>query len=190
VANEPAADAPHSRRALLTGGAAVATAALLSACSGAKPLREKVRGGGVILPADIEPLNTLLDVEHYAVAAYAAGIAFLHPPQSKAAIQFLAHELSHTVQLSDLIHRVKGKPNLPRASYDLGHPRNASDVMALLQRVEQTQIRTYLATLPRFQGGGSRAVAVSIMANDAQHLAMLRWQTGQPPTPAALVTGS
>jgi Ferritin-like domain len=184
------AGAAYSRRLLLSGGAGAATAAFLAACSGAKPLREKVRGGGKVSRADVAPLNTLLDVEHYAIAAYAAGIPLLHSPQAESGIQFLAQELAHAVALSDLIRKAKGKPHRPQASYDLGHPQTPAEVMALLKRIEQTQLRTYLATLARLQGPGSRSAAVSIMANDAQHLAMLRWQTGESPTPAALVTGS
>src|SRR5205807_1934350 len=93
----------QSRRAVLTGGSAAATAALLTACAGAKALRERVRAGGKVTPADVEPLNALLDLEHYAIAAYAAGIPLLHPPQSTAAVQFLAQELAHASQLTDLI---------------------------------------------------------------------------------------
>jgi hypothetical protein len=189
---QAAASPPQSRRAFVTGGAAAATAALLSACSGAKPLREKVRGGGKVSKADIEPLNALLDIEHHAIAAYAAGIPLLvpHSPQYKAGAQLLAQEMAHAVQLSDLIRGVKGKPRRPQASYDLGHPHGASDVLALLKRLEQVQLRAYLEAIPRLEGPGSRSAAASIMANDAQHLAMLRWQTGESPTPAALVTGS
>lgn len=139
--------------------------------------------------SDLEPLQSLLDVEHYAVAAYAAGIPLLHQTQAKAGEQFLAQELAHTVQLSDLIKRVKGKPHRPAASYDLGQPRNAIDVLALLKRIEEMQIRAYLETIPRLEGNGSRKVAVSIMANDAQHLAMVRWEMGEAPVPAALVSG-
>jgi Ferritin-like domain len=185
-----APDGPRSRRALLTGGAAAATAALLSACSGAAPLREKVRGGETVAKVDVAPLNALLAVEQYAIAAYAAAIPLLHSPQSDAAIRFLAHELAHSVALEELIKRVKGKPGRPRASYDLGRPRTAPEVIALLKHVEQTQIRSYLATLPHLQGPGSRLAAVSIMANEAQHQAVLRWQSGESPTPTALVNGS
>ncbi|MBV8430808.1 MAG: ferritin-like domain-containing protein [Solirubrobacterales bacterium] len=180
-----------SRRVWLTGGAAAGAAALLSACSGGKPLREKVQGGGKVTPADVPPLNGLLDVEHYAIAAYASGIPLLpqHTPQAYAAIQFLAQELAHAVQLSDLIHRAKGKPRRPAASYDLGHPQTPADVAALLKQVEETQISAYLNTIPRLSGG-ARSAAAAILANDAQHLAVLRWQTGESPTPSALVKGS
>jgi hypothetical protein len=140
--------------------------------------------------SDATALNALLDVEHYAVAGYAAGIPLLHEPQAKAAVQFLAQELAHTVQLSDLIKRAHGKPNRPAASYDLGHPRSSEDVLALLKRLEQAQLRAYLDAIPQLSGGKVRAAVAAIYANDAQHLALLRWQTGEAPAPAALVTGS
>jgi hypothetical protein len=180
-----------SRRAFLTAGAGAAVTALLSGCSGGhRALREKVRGSAKVPKADIPALNALLDVEHYAIAAYAAGGPLLHAPQSTAATQFLAHELAHALQLSDLIHQAGAEPRRPRASYDLGHPRTADDVVALLKRLERLQIRTYLETIPRLSGGRVRAAMAAILANDAQHLAMLRWQAGGPPAPAALVTGS
>jgi hypothetical protein len=181
---------PHSRRAFLAGAPAAATAALISACSGAKPLREQVRGGAKVSLSDVEPLNAVLDVEHYAITAYAAGIPLLHLPQSKSAAQFLAQEMAHASQLSDLIHRARGKPNRPRASYDLGHPRGPADVLALLKRLEQAQLAAYLKAIPRLSEGGVRAAVAAIFANDAQHLAMLRWQTGESPVPAARVTES
>jgi bacterioferritin (cytochrome b1) len=149
-----------------------------------------VRSGGKATRADIGPLNALLDLEHHAVAAYAAGIPLLHGPQAKAAEQLLAHELAHATQLHDLIHLARGTPNLPRASYDLGQPKGASDVLALLIRLERAQISAYLHTLPRLSNGPLRAAMASILANDAQHLAILRWDSGQSPVPAARVTGA
>jgi bacterioferritin (cytochrome b1) len=180
---------PPSRRAFLTAGSAAAAAALLSACGGAKPLREEVRSGGKVTRADVEPLNALLDLEHYAIAAYAAGIPLLHPPQSESAIQFLAQELAHATQLSDLIRLARAKPNLPQAKYDLGHPKRPADVLAFLMHLERAQLSAYLSTLPRLSNGRLRAAMTSIFANDAQHLAMLRWQTGHAPVPGAQVTG-
>jgi hypothetical protein len=182
--------AAQSRRLFLAGGAVAAAAELLSGCGG-KPLREKVRGAGKVSSADFAPLNACLDAEHYAIAAYAAGIPLLHSQQSKvAAEQFLAQELAHAVQLSDLIRSGRGKPNRPRASYDLGHPRGPDDVLALLKRLEDAQLTTYLKTIPRLSAGELRGAVAAIFANDAQHLAMLRWQTGETPVPSALVTGS
>jgi hypothetical protein len=174
----------------LGGGLAATAGLLLTACSGQKALRIKVRSGAKVTRTDVPALNVLLDVEHYAIAAYAAGIPLLHKPQSDAAVQFLAQELAHTVQLSELIRRAGGKPNRPHASYDLGHPRSAEDVLALLKHLERAQLGAYLEAIPRLSGGPVRAAVASIFANEAQHLAMLRWQTGEAPAPAALVTAS
>jgi Ferritin-like domain len=178
------------RRSFLTGGAAAAGVAWLSGCGSGGPLREKVRSGAKVARVDVEPLNTLLDVEYYAIAAYAAGIPLLHEPQSTAAMQFLGQEMAHSVQLQDLIGQTGETPHRPKVSYELGHPRAADEVLALLQRVEKTQLRVYLDVLPRLSGGKVRSAVVSIFANEAQHLGMLRWETGQAPVPAALVTGS
>jgi hypothetical protein len=105
-------------------------------------------------------------------------------------MRFLGQELAHSVQLSDLIRQGGGKPRRPAASYDLGHPTQATEVVALLKRLEQAQLRAYLEAFARLSPGKVRATIAAIYANDAQHLAMLRWQSGEAPAPAALVTGT
>ncbi|HLY48959.1 MAG TPA: DUF4439 domain-containing protein [Solirubrobacteraceae bacterium] len=179
----------RSRRGFLAGASTVTGAALLAACGG-KPLREKIRGSATVAPSDVAPLNDLLDVEHHAIAAYAAGIPLLAAPESTAAMRFLGQELAHTVQLSDLIHRAGGKPRRPAASYDLGHPTQPAEVLALFKELEQAQLRAYLGAFSRLSPGKVRSTIAAIYANDAQHLAMLRWQAGESPAPSALVTGS
>jgi bacterioferritin (cytochrome b1) len=174
---------------LLGSGVAVATAGLLSGC-GAKPLREKIRSGAKVPPSAVDSLNALLNVEHYAIAAYTAGAPLLGRQAAKAAQQLLSQELAHAVELSDLITRAGGKPNKPHSSYDLGHPRTANEVLALLERSEQAQLKAYLEVIPRLEAGRLRAALAAIFANDAQHLTVLRWQTGQAPVPTALVLGS
>jgi rubrerythrin len=174
---------------LLGGGTALATAGLLSGC-GTKPLREKIRGGAKVSRADVEALNGLLDVEHYAIAAYTAGTPLLGRTAAKAARQILSQELAHAVELGDLITRAGGKANKPRSTYNFGHPSTASEVLMLLERAEQAQLSAYLEAIPRVGGGRLSAALAAIFANEAQHLTVLRWQTGQAPVPAALVVGS
>jgi hypothetical protein len=185
----PSSDSPGSRRALLTAGVAGAAAALISACSGSGPLRQQVRRSAKVSRKDVPTLNRLLDVEHNAVEGYAAGIPLLHGDVEKTAQRLLAQELAHTVQLSDLILGAGGKPVRPRASYDLGNPRDAHQVLAMVKRLEQEQLSAYLDAIPRLSTGGVRSAVAAIYANDAQHLAMLRWQTGEFPVPHALATG-
>ncbi len=183
--------APRSRRAALATAASAAGAVALAGC-GSKPLREEIRTGAHVAPGDLPFLNALLDVEHYAIAAYAAGIPLLGPlnsPGAKMGKQFLAQELAHAVELSDLAKRAGGKPRKPQASYNLGHPRSAAEALALLEHAENVQLQAYLAMLPRLSGGHVRAALLTIYANDAQHLAVLRGHAGLPAASGPFVGG-
>lgn len=173
----------RSRRTLLAGAATAAGATVLAGCGG-KPLREKIRGGARVPHADVPALNSLLGVEQYAVAAYAAGIPLIGEAGYKLGKQFLSQELAHAVELAELVKRGGGKAAKPKASYDLGHPRTAADGLALLEQAERVQLQAYLRLIPALTGGHVRAAVTTIYANDAQHLAVLRGRAGQSPTTA------
>jgi hypothetical protein len=170
----------------LAGAASAAGAVALSGC-GNKALREKIRGGARVPASDISTLNSLLDVENYAIAAYAAAIPLLGASQQLVGKQFLSHELAHAVELSDLVKQAGGKPGKPAASYRLGNATNAREALALLQSAERAQLHAYLGMIPTLSSGRIRAVVATIFANDAQHLAVLHQQLGQPlPGPFAI----
>ena len=182
------ADDSHSRRKLLVGGGGAAAAVLLGAC-GSKPLRVKVRTGVKVQRGDVAGLNGLLDLELHTIAAYTAGVPLLRKPAAKAAQQFLAHELAHAQALSDLVRKAGGKPDEPRARYDLGNPTTETEVLTLLRGLEDEQLAAYVRTLPLLSPGKLRSAVAAIFANDAQHVAVLSAQLGQAAVPAAFVTG-
>ncbi len=139
---------------------------------------------------DVELLNAALQLERRTVAAYTAGIPLLTRPQVKAAKQFLNEELQHTGELLSLI-KAAGAQAIPRAaSYDLGHPTNEAGVLALLHGLERAQIAMYVDTIPRLSPGPVRAAVATILASDAQHIAILRMLQGLTAVPSAFVTGS
>lgn len=179
----------QSRRTLLAGGVGAVGVAMLAACSGSKPLRVKVRNGAKVQPADIATLGALLDLEHHTIAAYTAGIPLLRRPTFKVAQQFLGQELAHAQALDDLIRRAGGKPKKPLAHYDLGNPTTASEVLTLLRGLERAQLAAYVERIPLLTPGKLRSAVAAIFANDAQHLAVLRSELGEPAAPAAFVTG-
>ncbi len=184
-----------SRRALLTAAGAALAAAGGGALAGcgrkAKPGRQSVKlVAPAIRQADVEILDQMLALERQTVAAYTAGIPLLQKPQAKAAKQFLSQELQHTGELLSLIKAAEGKASPRAASYDLGHPRGAADVLALLHDLERAQIGAYLEALPRLAPGPVRAAVATILASDAQHISILRVLQGSAPVPAAFVTGS
>ena len=159
---------------------------MVAGCGG-KPLREKIRGGARVPHVDVGVLNALLDVENYGIAAYAAGIPLLGLAGAKLGKEFLSQELAHVGELAELIKVGGGKARRPQASYNLGHPRTTAEGWALLERAERAQLRAYLQMIPALTGGHVRAAVMTIYANDAQHLALLRKQVGQAPTSAFAV---
>jgi hypothetical protein len=186
VSSPPGTHLP-SRRALLAGAASAAGATALAGCGG-KPLRDKIRGGATVPHTDVDVLNALLGVENYAIAAYAAAIPLLKRGIGESVgKQFLSHELAHAAELTEMIKDGGGKAIRPQASYNLGNPRTAAEGLALLQLAERAQLRAYLEMIPAVAGGRIRAAVATIYANEAQHMAVLRGQLGQPPTSAFAV---
>ncbi len=179
----------RSRRALLSAGAAGGAALLLGACGKSNPLHTRVKAAGPVPLADVGVLNGLLDLEHYAIAAYEAGIPLLDKGSAAAAKQFLAQELTHAGELSGLVKKAGAKPHDPQPTYDLGHPHTNADVLRLLHRIETSQLAAYVSAIPFLQNGKVRAAALALFANDAQHVTVLRLQLGLEPVPSAFVTG-
>ena len=190
-----AANIATTRRALMTragAGLAGAGALLLGGCGGTATAGQSTT---IELPPpvrrqDLEILTRALELERRTVAAYVAGIPLLPKAQAQAARQFLSEELEHAGELISLIKTAGGKA-APRAnSYQLGHPADAAGVIALLHTLETMQIAVYLQSIPQLSPGPTRAAVATILTVDSQHVAMLRLTQGQPPVPAAFVTGS
>ena len=175
----------------MVSGTAGVTAVVLAGCgSGGKPARQAVASSPQpVRSNDVAILNRLLDLERQTVAAYTAGIPLLPRPQARTARQFLDEELEHTGELLSLIKAAKGISIGRRPSYDLGHPRSAGDVLTLLHALERAQVAGYLAAIPRLSPGPVRAAAATILASDAQHIAVLRLAQGEIGAPSAFVTG-
>ncbi len=58
-------------------------------------------------------------------------------------------------------------------------PSNQAQALALLAGLEQLQIAYYLRIIPELELATARAAVSSILASDAQHLALLRLRSGQ-----------
>lgn len=186
----PPREPATSRRRVLQAAVAATAGLGAAACGSSRPApRFRIKSSKHVAPQDVGILNRLLDLEHEAIAAYEAGIPLLGAADQKVAEQFLRHELAHAGELSGLVQQAKGTPWKPRVAYPLGHPRTAQQTLELLHRLERAQVASYLWALPRLSGGPVRAAAAAMLANDAQHLALVRQSLGQPPAPAAFASG-
>jgi Ferritin-like domain len=180
---------PSSRRSLLLAAGAGLAGALAAGC-GSESVRQQVHNSKPLLTSDVDLLNHLLHLEHVAIAAYTAGTPLLAQPTAKAGQLFLNDEISHAGDVAGLVREAGGKPIKPAANYDLGRPPRTSDeVLALLHAVEQAQIVAYLDAIERLEPGVLKQQVASILANDAQHVAVVRAALGRPAIPSAFVTG-
>ncbi len=177
-----------SRRGLLRAAGTGVAGLVLAGCGGAS-LKAQADNSAPVLGTDVGLLNHLLHLEHVAIAAYTAGTPLLPAATVKAGQLFLNDELAHAGALGALIKAAGGKPNKPAPSFDLGHPRTSREVLALLHRVEAAQVSAYLAALPQLEPIIVKRSVAAILANDAQHVAVVRAALGQPAVPSAFVTG-
>lgn len=169
--------------ALAAGGAAVAAAG----CGSPAPAVKRVPAGqrGPV----VAELDDLLDLVHPTIAAYTAGIPLLTGSAQPVARQFLSEELEHAGRLQSLIRALGKRPRPPQPHPDLGTPGSAHDVLLLLHRLEGRQLAGFRATLPR-AAQAIRLDLASILANDAQHLCILRSFLGLEPSPAPFLTAT
>lgn len=138
---------------------------------------------------DVAILNAALALEHRSAAAYAAAIPILSGRTQKAAKQFLSQDLAHAGRLAAIISQAGGEPVAPLASYNLGRPGNTQQLLTLLHSIEGAMVAGYLQAIPLLSQGNTRADLASILANEAQHVSVLRSKLRLDPIPSALVTG-
>ena len=179
---------PSSRRNLLLAAGTGLAGVLLAGCGG-ESIKQQVHNSQPALANDVDLLNRLLHLEHTAIAAYTAGIPLLDQPTAKAGQLFLNDEISHAGDVAGLVREAGGKPIKPAPSYALGHPRTSEEVLMLLHAVENAQIAGYLYAIQQLEPGVVKQQVASILANDAQHVAVVRAALGQSAIPSAFVTG-
>jgi Ferritin-like domain len=184
---------PVSRRTFLrASAAALGGASAVAGCAGGTPIGRQViaHEAPQATTADLKILNRLLVLERRTVAAYTAGMPLLDRRDRGTMRRFLNEELVHTGQLLALIKAGGGAYPPGADSYELGHPTDATEVLALLHALEREQVGHYLRYVPELSAGPVRAAVASILTVDAQHISMLRLIQGQVPVPSAFVTGA
>jgi ferritin-like protein len=179
-----------TRRGFIGGATAVAAGAMFVSGCGSGHAHGRVRPS--LLPAneqDVAILNGALAIEQQAIAGFTAAGPLLSGAAQHAAGRFLGQELRHAGVLRSLVQRAGGVPHAPSPDYNLGHPQTRGQVLGLLRELEQTQIDAYLHAIPLVSSPALRATLASILANDAQHIAVLREVDGLPALDGAFVGG-
>jgi hypothetical protein len=154
--------------------------AALAGCGGGGHRERKVDP-----EADAALLNTLLELEHLSVAAYAAARL------GGSARRFGDHEREHAVRLAQTIRRLGGSPvePKPRAEYDLPRLRSRTDALRFAVDLESTAVAAYLDALPKLSDPTLRRQIGATLTVEAEHMSVLLGELGEPQVPRALVTG-
>lgn len=189
---------PRSRRAFFNRagvGFVGGSAMLLAACGGGdggQGGQETGGGEGKSGSADVDILNSALDLENMAVAAYTAGAPLLKGEALRVGKQILGQEQEHADGLSQAIRQLGGTPNKakPASAYNFPKLSSQRDVLRFANRLENTAIAAYIDAIPKLSDGKLRQTAAAITTNEAEHVTFLLQGLGQAPgVPSAFVTG-
>jgi rubrerythrin len=174
---------PRSRRDFfrVAGVTTVGGSAILLAACGSSSDNDKSAststtdaGGGT---GDVAILNSALDLENTAIAAYTAAAPLLKGPVLAVGKQFLAQEQEHADALTQAIKQMGGTPNKAKtaAEYAQGFPKlkSQTDVLKFAVDLENTAVAAYLGAIPKIKSPEVRQSAAAIETNEAEHVSVL-----------------
>jgi rubrerythrin len=148
---------------------------------------------------DVAIMNVALGLEHQAIAAYMAGAGtkLLSDPVLQVAVKFMKQHQEHRDALAKTIKAFGGKPVEAKANYDVAkiasevgvkELKTEADIVTLAMKLEAQATSAYYGAIPGIASKDVLKAAVSIMADEAQHTAILRNALGQDPVPSAFVS--
>ena len=137
--------------------------------------------------ADVAILNQALGVEQRSVAAYRIAAQHLSGARRRTARDFEAQERQHADTLSQAVMALGATPSALRDRYALPPLPDAAAVLQFVMGIEQIAVAQYLDLIPKLSSQNLRGTFASILTVEAQHLSVLREESGQPPVPDAFV---
>ncbi|MDQ3720094.1 MAG: ferritin-like domain-containing protein [Actinomycetota bacterium] len=139
---------------------------------------------------DQEVVLGLLALEQRSVLVYEQLVQGAKPsgPTVAAAKLFRRQERRHVEALTEAL-RGMGATSLPKAPSPQEPRGDSVDLIRLAAEHEVKCIRAYYEATAKLRSPALLATAAGVMANEAQHLAVLRQLLGGDPSPVAFVTG-
>ena len=179
------------RRGFSLGGAAIAAAWI--------PLLLSVRNAFADSDGDLPILERAITLERTAVVAYdeLIGGGRLGGGLLRVARRFRAHEQEHAEALATALTDLGGTPPQPPKGVGavdevvegLRDVRARGDAVSFAIELETAAVAAYHDAHARLVEGKLLQTAASIMANEGQHLVVLRGAAGAPLVPNALERG-
>lgn len=181
------------RRAGLIAAAIVLLALGLGACGGGGGDASGESPVALEKEHDAEILNQILGRQRAAIDAYDRTLPGLDGAALALATQFRAQEQEHTVALLQALRDLDGVEAVEDEAIESDELRTEAARLRFLYEVESATIEDEVGAIGRLEFGSPRALLSAIVANQAQHLALLRRQLGAEPlewVPSAFEDGT
>jgi Ferritin-like domain len=167
-------------RAVRCAALVAVVAAALAGCGGAGSVTTAVPDK----ESDARVLNEILGRQLAAIAAYGRSMGALDGPERVMARQFRSQEQEHVDAVTKVM-RGLGAESEPREEEIAGRGlKSEADYLAFLYEVESATIDEELHALSRLTASWARPLLGTIVANQAEHLVLLRRALGAQPLEA------
>jgi hypothetical protein len=179
---------PTVRRALLLGALAVLAGGALSACGGGSG----GSSGTADKERDVRVLNEILGRQLAVVAAYAEVLPHLRGADLAAAQQFRAQEQEHADATTKTLRGIGGEADPPAETIEAKDLKTRADSLEFIYEMESATVDAELGAVGELTVEWPRPLIASMVASQAQHLALLRQALGAKPAeavPSAFETG-
>jgi rubrerythrin len=190
------AEFERDRRDLLKRGFGLGAAAIAASSI---PLLLTVRNAFAQAGDDGQILQSAIDIERIAVIAYGAAIdgGLLSAGVEKVARRFRGHEQEHADALTTALTDLGGTPppvpagvkDVDKVVKGLGAVKSQADILNFAIELETAAVAAYYDAHRRLIDAKLLQTGASIMANEGQHLVVLRQAVKQDPVPNAFETG-
>ena len=173
-------------RGLAAGGAVIGAALV--------PTLLSVRNAFAASSGDPAIVASAIRLENTAVAAYAAAVksGLLTPPVRRAAVLFGSQEAQHAAALTAALKGLGGTPpggTDPKLLAKLSGLRSQREVLQFAVELETMAVAAYHDAARKLRDLRLLQTGTQIMANEGQHLVVLRQALGRDPVPNAFETG-
>ena len=174
-----------TRRGALGGAAALA----LASCGGDPPPSTGPKAG-----SGAGLLNSIVALEHAAIAAWAAIGEVLSGDARGYAQTIRAREVYNAARVAELVRGLGGTPPNARRPEDYAplfpRMRTPEDALHFARDLEERLVRAYLEALRLLPDPDQRRAAAEIAAAQAEDLAVVHVLAGEPAAPQPFVTGT
>jgi hypothetical protein len=173
----------RSRPALLGALAllGVLAALALAGCGGGGDSSSGSSAAEAEKAADGEVLNQILARQEAAVLAYADALRGINEPFLPIARQFQAQESEHIDATLKALRGIGEKAEPEEETIPRPALRDEADYLTFLYELESATIEAESTAIVKLSAAGARAMLAATMANQAQHLVLLRRALGAGP---------